>query len=48
MDSMRTNSRLVRRKKKKKIVYLVKEITSGLRFQFLVVRDNGRTYPGFL
>lgn len=47
MDSMRTNSRLVRRKKKK-IVYLVKEITSGLRFQFLVVRDNGRTYPGFL
>lgn len=46
MDSMRTNSRLVR--KKKKIIHPVKEITSGLRFQLLVVRDNGRNYPGFL
>lgn len=35
-------------KEEKKIVHLLKEITSGLRFQFLVVRDNRRNYPGFL
>lgn len=29
---------------KKKKVRLVKEVTSGLRFQILVVRDKGRNY----
>lgn len=42
---MKTNSRLVRVKKKS---LLVKEITNGLRFLFIVVRDNRRNYPGFL
>lgn len=41
---MRTNSRLVGEKKS----LLAKEITNGLSFLFIVVRDNRRNYPGFL
>lgn len=41
---MRTNSRLVRAKKS----LLAKEIMNGLRFLFIVVRDNRRNYREFL